>query len=255
MTHRVLLDFSCEAARLGSEQTAMRVSDRQMVELESELVRRLRRHLVETGWESQFEDEATSLFNQMAKQLPDDDLPSFVRNTKFTMSRKAPKAYLTVGHFCDAGVGRVRLRIGARSEAVLVDLGRIVANGAITTMPELRLNKMELFEARADVALLSAGERLAGSPPYRFFSRPNLTVWLPFAFSTVFLLAGLAVQWRNAAPWHTDFFNNAFGQWYGRLVGPTGMAIVTTLSVAARDRRTAPRRRVVEWDLQSSSEN
>lgn len=255
MTHRVLLDFTCAFQILGPIPADVRVSNRSMTLHEAPLIRRLRHYLVMSGWESQYEDEATGIFNQMAEQLPADDLPSFVRHTKFTMDRKAPKAYLTASYFVDADVGRVRLRIGSASEAVLVDLGRLVAAGTITALPELELKKMELFEARSDSALLSGSETLEGDEPYRFFSRDNLTVWAPFLFSAMFITFGLASLSLASAPWETSFFDGAFGQWYGRLVGPTGMAIVTTLSIAASDFRRTPQHRIVEWDLRSSPTN
>ncbi len=254
MTHRILLDFKCDAGLLAGGGTAA-LSDRGMPGTLPKFVQSLRRHLVESGWESQYEEEATEIFNQMNEQLPDDDIASFVRHTRFVMDRKAPKAYLTAGYFVDSDVGILRMRIGSQSEAVLVDLGRILANGVVTDLPDLTLNKMELFEARGDQALLSGTERLDGGEVYRFFARENVTVWLPFLISAAFLLTGMVILGRENMPWNLEFFDGAFGQWYGRLVGPTAMAIVTTLSIAARDRRTIPEKRVAEWDLQSGLHN
>jgi hypothetical protein len=67
-----------------------------------------------------------------------------------------------------------------------VDLGRRIGHGLITDIPELVLNKMELLEARSDTALLSGQEEKTESEPYKFFSRSNLAIWVPF-ISAAFL--------------------------------------------------------------------
>lgn len=253
--HRIFLDFSCDDRVFQSLAEPLPVSDRKLLEAEPSVVKKLRRYFVSKGWESEFGPEADDIFDRMAHQLPDSDLSSFIRNTRFTMTRKAPMAEATFGYYGDADFGILRIRFRAGTEAVLVDLARRMATGLINEVPELSLNTMEVFEAGQDVPLLSGGEVAIVPEPLHFFSVENLTIWLPFVVSTVFLVFGTSFQLLQLGdPGGADMFDGAFGAWYGRLLGPTAMAIVTTLSAfVAKRGMQEDERRSAEWDLQSTA--
>ncbi|WP_148260978.1 hypothetical protein [Conexibacter woesei] len=232
----MLADFSCEAAAVRGASPP--------------LVQKIQTLLARNGWETAKGSQARDIFHRMADQLPEDDLPSFVRNTRIQMLRKSPHSELTIGYFEDSGVGRIRVRIRAENNAVIAELGKGTAT-QLLHLRQLRLDDLLLFEARSEHSLLEGGE--VEQEPYRFWSRDNLGVAVPLVFSAIVLAAATIVAWRAYSTGNElNVLGDPIWAWYGRLFAPLLMAIVTTTSVVVRDARRAPERATAEWDLASS---
>lgn len=233
MSHRVLLDFTCPSNLISGATPAY--------------ANRIRHLLAEHGWESAKGREAGQMFQRMAAQLPEEDLPSFVRNTKAQMWRKSPHAELTLGHFVDEDVGKVRVRIRADNNAVIAELGKRTAS-ELLALPELQLTHMDLFESRDGQSLLQ-GHQIVPEK-YRFWDGDNLPVALPLAFSVLALLAGamfVTISFQNET--RHQILGDPIWEWYGRLFGPLLMAVITTGAVVVRDARRTTLARHAEWDI------
>lgn len=232
MSHRVLLNFNCDSKDIDSG---------------SALPGRVQELLATAGWETAKDAQADGIFQRMAAELPADDLPSFVRNTKVQMLRKSPAAELTIGYFADEGVGKMRLRIRATRNAALPELGQRTATDLLS-LDGLRLVNMDLFESRDSDAILQGSER---ADTFRLHDRRNLTVSVPFYFSLFTLVAfgTLAVSlYYGHWGWDWKFLGDTVWTWYGRLTGPLLMAVVTSLAVILRDKRREVKRQA-EWEL------
>lgn len=238
MTHRVLADFNVRDVSWVTGDNPPALDE-------------IRKLLVENGWETAVGEQSRDIFHVMADALPSSDIPSFVRNTKLEMSRKGPKADLTVGCFPDASVGKVRVRVRAENNAVIAELGKRTAT-QLLTLPQLEHLSLDLFESRDAEPLLQGGE--VQPERYRFWGRDNLQVSVPLIFSLIGLvLGGLVAAYAYHSQLSVTILGDHLWVWYGRVFGPLLMAIVTTGAVLMRDRRPHQNRRA-DWEILVSSD-
>ncbi|MDR1443082.1 MAG: hypothetical protein LBJ02_12030 [Bifidobacteriaceae bacterium] len=240
MPHRVLIDFNCP------EHSVVGDADKT-----GSLPARLRKVLVEKGeWSSAQSTEEHGIIDRMAAQLPDHDIASFVKNVKWGMQRTRPRADLTIGWYVDSSIGKIRVRIASQHEGVLAELARELATLLLREFGELDLTLMAMFQARGDDALMSGKQQEL--PRYRFWSRDNIPVSVPFTVSLFILAIGGLVAWLTLNH-PTDFriLEETPVVWYGRLFGPMAMAIITLGSTILRDRRQQNNSglRFAEWEL------
>ncbi len=228
----MLLDFNCPHDKVRDEHTGV--------------PGQIRQTLADSGWETAVGTQADEIFQRMAAELPAEDLPSFVRNTRTQMIRKSPHAELTIGHFEDEGIGKARVRIRAYRNAALPELGQRTAT-QLLTLNDLTLINMDLYESRDSDPILQGYEL---TPFYKLFQRENLAVSIPFLVASLLLAIGFIVaEFGYHLAWGTKvFLGDPVWIWYGRLLGPLFMAVVTTGAVILRDMRRRTERRA-DWDL------
>lgn len=234
--HRVLLDFTCDAADVIST---------------SDAIRSIQRMLVEDGWSTESGDEEHIVINRMAVQLPASDVAAFVRNTKHAMSRKGPHADLTLGYNVDWEVGKLTIRIRSDVDAVLADLGRKTADKVLSMVPQLKLAQMDLYQERHDQPIVQGGESVQEG--FRLLTFRGLTITLPLFVSLGYLTLGALVAhhlyWSESP---TEIMGEALWVWYGRLFGPMVMAFITTSATLAREMRENPAKRIAIWHTAKS---
>jgi hypothetical protein len=254
MTHRVFLDFSCQYELLQVNEYASEdvQTDHLLGEFDIErhpdLIDDLLTSLVLNRWEFIEGDASDQAFNEMAAQLPEADLDSFIRNTKVMMYRKGPFAELSIGYFVQARVGRIRLRVRSANDAILTNLGLKLADDILDDIDEMSLMQMELYNERSDVPLMQGEE--VSNDPYQFFAVENRPVFVPLLASVGFLIIGFMISlkaWHES--WEVRFFGEAIWLWYGRLFGPMLMAVISLSGVVWRDARRSRRKRRALWNV------
>lgn len=218
-------------------------------------IARIRRLLVhELGWERVGGSDLDELVNRMASRLPPSDLFGFAKNVKDGLRLMSPEAWLTIGAFSDEEHVVVRIRLMAENDAVIVQLGEEVADALLDGLPDYSLNALKLWRDRKHEDLLQGRVEQEARVSFVTAMRRNPQFSIPLAFAVLLLALGTPVaHWlytssngnRLAGPlWLGD----PIWVWYGRLVGPLLMAVVTTLAALGSVVRRAGRREA-RWRL------
>lgn len=216
---------------------------------------RIRRLLVrQQGWERVAGNDFDDLVNAMASRLPPSDLFGFAKNVRDGLRLMSPEASLTIGAFSDEEHVVVRLRLMAENDAVIVQLGEEVADILLDGLTDYTLSALKLWRDRKHEDLLQG--RVEQTPPLAFATawRQNPQFYVPLTFALLLLILGAPLStWLYQAsmagtPSGLTWLGDPIWVWYGRLVGPLLMAVVTTLAAIVSMVRK-PGRREARWRL------
>lgn len=201
---------------------------------ESEIRRVYKLLVAQQFWERVDKSEFEELLNAMASRLPPEDLFGFAKNAKLGLRLLSPQAQLTIGAFVEDEWVRVRLRIMAENDAVIVQLGEDVANALLAGLSDFDLVGLNLWRDGKHQDLLAGGVVVHPKITFRDAFKKNPQWRWPLLFSVVLLLAGgIASEWYyrhrlgSTVPY---WLNDPIWVWYTRLVAPLLMAIVTSLA-------------------------